>query len=213
MNRTFFLMFFIPAFLYIWVRILADFFKYLKYRLTVKREQISFDTQNNEPPVLVLEYDRPLWIYIFIIIIFLVLFYAFFSDFLARAQSRTLFFSLNKEQTYILYYWTLKFIFGSFLLYWGILVIDNFFNKKVYFFKDIVIVENTLIGRKSMVLDHNVRFTKSIYGKLYWLYNELSMKHFQIINDKLMKKIDSRQEKLLDEFLSKIPEKKKTFYI
>lgn len=213
MSRSFFMVMLIPLLLYVWVSILADFFKYLRYRLTDTGEQIKSNAEQNEPPILVLQFNRPLKIWLAIMTFFPLLLFGFLkADYVARDDMNRLFFSLNKEQTYILYCWAWKFVCGGIFLWFGTGIINTFSNKKVSFFKNIVVIENALTGRRSLVLNNHVRCTKGANGIGYWLYNELSMKHL-LIDRTMMKKLDSRQEKLLDEILSKIPEKKKTFYI
>jgi hypothetical protein len=61
------------------------------------------------------------------------------------------------------------------------------------------------------VLDDNTRFFKISNKIAYFLYNELSLKHFQIFNKQQMEKTGFTAEKQLDEFLSKIPEKRNIF--
>jgi hypothetical protein len=200
---------FTPIFLYVWLIIFRDFFRYLRHR--GEEEQINSDVLQNESPILVLEFHRPRKTWLSIIVLLEGCLLCFFAaDMFARDDMHRLFFFMNKEQTYILYYWTWKFISMSFFVWVVLLTVNTACIKKVSFFKNIVIFENLLTGRKSLILDNNVRFTKN-WGDIYWLYNKLSMKHFKIFDRNYMNELNPQQEKLFYEFLSKIPEKKKIF--
>jgi len=215
MTRSFLFVMLMPLALFWWVKISANFLRHIRYRMMHMTEQDNLVFGQNEQPTLILEYDNtPMIIFlkIFPIILCLMCLFAWFTaDKAVHRDMHYMFFSLNPEHTYILYYWAWKFQIITALLIFGWMVFKSF-NKRVYFFNNAVVLENALIGKNALVLDDNVRITKHPSGNGYWLYNELSMKYIQIVNKKLMK-LDAQQEKLLKDFLSKIPEKKKTFYI
>ena len=200
----------LPLTLYAWVRVLTNLFRYLKYRLAGHQEQIKYNIKQTKQPILVLNYKIPLKFILLIMTCILVTgFYFFQTDADVRKDLNKLFFSFSEEQTYILYYWAWKINLGSLHLF-SVFVALIMFNRKVSFYKNIVILENTLFGKKSFVLDDNLKFSKESNG--IRLYNELSATNIVILNKKLMEKMDSQQEKLLYEFLSNIPEKHKYFY-
>ena len=201
------------GFLFMWATILVNFLRRLVYRIAHRRDKLP--VLRDEQPILVLEYDnsdamvvRGMLLGIFLL---MCLFGFLSADSLARKDLYSSFLFLNREHTYVLYYWAWKFAFMACLLWLGLWTV-NLFNKKTFFFNDFVVVENALRGKKTMLLDNNVRLTKSTNKVLYWLYNDLSKEHYQIVYKKFML-LDPQQEKLLDEVLSKIPEKKKTFYL
>ncbi|MGA9112038.1 MAG: hypothetical protein ACLPSL_02865 [Smithella sp.] len=212
--RSFVMVIITPLVLYMWVKMLIELFIFLKYQRTGHQEQIRYNIEPNEPPILVINLNKPpLKIRLSSIIMITACVGVFFlADLAARDDLYTLFFSLNKEQTYILYYWAWKFNTLSFLIIVIIVSLRIIFNKKISFFKNIVIIENSLLGEKSLVLDDNARCSRASTGVI-WLYNELSMRHIVIMNRRIRENLAPWQQKLLDEFLSKIPEKKKEFFL
>jgi len=204
----------IPFILFMWVNVLTNLFIRLKYRLAGHHEQIKYNNEQNETPILVIKFNKqPLKMWLLgILLITLSLACFFCAGIIAHDQQNRLFFSLNEEETYILYYWTWKFNSISLFMLLMTASCRILFTKKISISNNSVIIQNALLGKKSFTLDDNVRCSKALNG-LVWLYNELSMKYIIISNKRIRKNLDARQEKLLDEFINKIPEKKKSFYI
>jgi hypothetical protein len=204
----------VPLSLYAMVLILPDFLKYLSYRIKNKGIQNKVGVGENEEPVLVLEYNNKRGLSkvkaAAMFGLFLCMFGLCIADNAAREDSRMAFFSLDKDQTYILYYWTWKFI-SLFLMVIFFLASIKGFNKRVLFFKDRVISENGLVGTRELALDNSIMLTKNKKYKVCWIYdrNGRSIRVF----DKRFMNLESHQEKLLDEILCKIPEKKKNLFI
>ncbi|MGD0280147.1 MAG: hypothetical protein ABSC11_12675 [Smithella sp.] len=212
--RSFGMVIMIPLVLYMWMNVLVNLFISLKYQRTGDQEQLRYNIEPYEPPILEINFDKPplkIWL-ASIIMITLCAACFFLADLAARDDLYKLFFSLNKEQTYILYYWAWKFNSLSLLIICINVGLRIFFNKKISFFKNIVILENSLLGKKSLVLDDNVRCSRASTGVI-WLYNELSMRHIVIMNRRIKEDLAPWQQKLLDDFLSKIPDQKKEFFL
>ena len=85
------------------------------------------------------------------------------------------------------------------------------FNKKLVFFRNRIIAQNSLTGTNEFFISKDVWLVKSPRQDAYWLYNELQGTKIQILNRDLMK-LDPQQETRLAEFISRIPEKEKTFW-
>lgn len=87
------------------------------------------------------------------------------------------------------------------------------FNKKVIFYKNAVIVENSITGRRELPLDDNVRCNDlGTGGRSIWIYNERKGINLQVYSQNYMD-ITLEQEKLLNEIISRIPEKKRRFSV
>jgi hypothetical protein len=204
----------VPCLLIGLVQMLPDIFRYLRYRINNKGVQNKVGDGVNEEPVLVLEYNIGRGLLKFktinMLAFFLLMFGLYIADNAAREDSRMAFFSLNKEQTYILYYWTWKFI-SLFGLVMVSLLSIKLFNKRVIFFRDRVISENSLLGKSELSLGNGVMLTKHKRYKIYWIYDQ-NGRSIRVFDFRFMN-LKSHQEKLLDEILCKIPEKKKNLFI
>ena len=198
----------IPLFLYLWMGILIDFFKYMRYRVTRKPERIQNSIAGNEKPILVLEYNNEarikkakIGLTVFVLG-FVICFFTAAHD--ARSDMHRVFLSFNEGQTYILYYWTWKFI-CSFGLLFFVLQSIKFFGKRVIFFKNYVVIENSITGKRGLPLDNNIRRNKG--PVVDWLYDPQRGINLPVFDKRFMI-LTPDQEKLLDEILNGIPLKK-----
>ena len=91
-------------------------------------------------------------------------------------------------------------------------IVKILFVKQISFFRNAVVLENFLLGRKALALDDNARVSKSERGDI-WLYNQMSMRHMLIVNRQFMT-LDWGQNRLLDDIiLKRIPEKKERLLV
>lgn len=210
---SFGLVLFIPVLLFLLGRkILPDILKKVEYLFKHRDKGKELDINKNETPILILEYNgQDLFaLKCAVITAFVTVLAIFFAASIIARDDKHPFIFLNKEQSYILYYWAWKFA-TLFLLIWFGNSSITLFNKYFLFFKDGIIVQNSLTGTKSFAINNNVYLVKSPNQDAYWLYDNLKEAKLQIFNRSFMI-LDSQQEKLLAEFIANIPEKKKTFY-
>lgn len=206
--------FLIPPMLYVWFLILRDFFKYLRYRTVVKEQKIAFNALQYKTPIFELEYRRPLEQWFLAIFVLVLCIFAFLeADHFVRDDMHKSFFFLNKEQTYLLHFIAWKFVYMTLVLWFGLICSRIYFIEKVSFFSTFVVLENSLIGKTILELDNHIRLNKNRDNSYFTLYSELSMVHIRIFDNNAMNNLSSRQQKLLDEFINKIPKKKKEFII
>ena len=213
-NSSFLLVFFIPVLLFIFIKkLLPEIRKNIKYRIKKSNEQTGSNIEKNETQLLTLEYNGQNLFALrcgAIVALGTALIAFFGTAIAAREDMYRTFFFLNRVQTYILYYWTWKF-FCLFMFIWGASMFAVVFNKKLVFFRNRIIAQNSLTGTKEFFISKDVWLVKSPRQDAYWLYNELQGTKIQILNRDLMK-LDPQQETRLAEFISRIPEKEKTFW-
>ena len=211
---SFFLAFFIPVLLIIFItKLFPDIRKNIKYRIKKNSEQTGSNIEKDVNQLLTLECNGQN-VFAFrscaIVGLGVILIAFFWAPMAAREDMYRTFFFLNRAQSYILYYWTWK-VGSLFLFIYGSFMFSVAFNKKLVFFRNRIIVQNSLTGTKGFFIGKDVWLIKSPRGNAYWLYNELQGTKIQILNRNFMK-LDPRQEARLAEFISRIPEKKKTFW-
>ena len=209
---------FLPMVIIIFARNLPTFLRYLIYKSTPEKLQSRPAVGVLEEPVLVLEYDEnaqalPFAMGIFLIPLSLCMF--IFADYMAYkftyVDNGSIFF-LTSEQTYVFYYVAWKFM-SLVLLFCFCAALILSFNRKVIFYKNAVVVENSITGRRELPLDDDVRCNDSgSGGRSIWIYNQRKGINLQIYNQNCMD-INLDQEKLLTEIISRIPEKTKIFMI
>ena len=193
--------------------ILATSFRYLIYKLTSEKQKNRPVKGVEEQPVLILECNEnsqmlSCWIPLMFLIP-LMLWCFFSADRVAKMDMHKTFFSLNSEQTYILSYLMCKFQSLFALLIFCIQLIKSF-TKKVIFYNNAVVVENSIMGRRELPLDESVK--RNEYRGSKWIYDERKGINLQVYNKKFME-LTHKQEKLLTEIISRIPEKKKSFML
>ena len=205
----------IPVIFLIMIKgIFPQILKNVKYKIKHHSKKTTFDIGKAEAPLLVLKYNGqnvPALKCIAITVFVMPLIVFCFASSVAREDMHRTFLFLNSKQTYVLYYWAWNFV-GLFTLLWGGSIFITAFNKSLLFFKAGVILSNSLTGSKEFVLDKDIWLVKSPKMNIYWLYDDLKGTKVQIFNRKLMR-LEPQHEKLLAEFISRIPEKRKTFYI
>jgi hypothetical protein len=81
------------------------------------------------------------------------------------------------------------------------------FTRKVIFYKNAVVVDNPIMGRRELPLDENVR-RYEYWGMYKYIYDERKGINLQVYNKKFME-LTHKQEKLLSEIMSRIPKKQK----
>jgi hypothetical protein len=209
---------FLPITIIILASNLAPFLRYLIYKLTSEKQITIPVIGVAEQPVLVLEYDKnaqalPFGLGLFLITLSLFLF--FFADHIAYwftyVRHGSIFF-LTNEQTYVFYYVALKFMsLVALFCFCAALILT--FNRKVIFYKNAVVVENSITGGRELPLDDNVRCNDAgSGGRGIWIYDERKGINLKVYSQNYMD-ITLEQEKLLTEIISKIPEKTKIFTI
>jgi hypothetical protein len=198
------------------VNMLANFLRYLMYRLTPEKQKSKPAIGVDEQPVLILEYNntlQPVIVWIATIVCIAVSLYIFFfADHVVRQEierHRT-FFSLNSEQSYILYYLAWKFQ-GLFVAFIMCVQFIRSFTRKVIFYKNAVVVDNSIMGKRELSLDENVR-RYEYWGIYKYIYDERKGINLQVYNKKFME-MTHKQEKLLTEIMSRIPKKTKRFML
>lgn len=214
MCLSFIMVMLMPGAVFYMIKAAPGFLKYMKW-IKNKAKQDKFKIEEGEQPLLVLEYNTRLNCFVAVLSMILlvgVLFNFHFASSWAREDATYggSFFSLSKEYTYILYCFAWNFD-SVFLLMILSLVFINLFNKRVLFFKKGIITENGLTGSKNIPLSGHVWLVRSPSLRKYWLYDEINEVKKMIFN-RLYMRLDAHKAQLLNEFLSKIPEKKKTFY-
>jgi hypothetical protein len=206
----------VPVMVFIWVYRLAYYRRDFRRRLAYGGEETIPRIDPAERPAFVLKYNNAsqktkAWMSV-IAFLFICLFCFFLAGKSARHDVHHLFFSLGQEETYFLYYWAWRFNFMSWLLLVLIVIVKILFVKQVSFFRNAVVLENFLLGRKALALDDNARVSKSERGDI-WLYNQMSMRHMLIVNRQFMT-LDWGQNRLLDDIiLKRIPEKKERLLV
>ena len=215
LTRSFGLVIIMMGLLFIFFfRMLPDLFKIITYKIKNRGEPNDNSIGENEQPVLELEFDSDKLFTrrVGAIIFLLLLIFGFFTASSgARHDLHSLFPFLNEKQTYILYYCAWKFDSFFMLVWLGPFGIIGSFNKRVLFFKKYVILDNRLTGLKKFTLNSNVRLSKTS-SYCYILYDQQTGAKTLVLYRKTMK-FDDEQEKLLEEYLRKIPVKKRYFYI
>jgi hypothetical protein len=210
MTRSFALLTIItPGLIIMWTFIFVDVFRYARYRMNHKGEQAESIIGVNEEPLLVLEFNnkaqKRLLGMIHTVFLALLLFVFFNADDAARSDTYSLFFFLNKDETYTLYFWTWKFAALAIILFQGLVAI-HFFSKRVLFYKKAVVLENSVRGKRVLALNNNVRrYSRPV--------NELLYDSTKGINIPIFKKFikpNFDQEKILADILSNIPQKRKS---
>ena len=144
----------------------------MKYRITHKGKQDELLIGDDEQPVLVLEFNNISQIMLLrlsSVFIFAVCVFGFIAaDYAARQDMNRAFFFLSKEQTYNLYFWMYKYTSLGLLL-WIWLQGTDFFNKRVVFYRNAVVLENSIWGKRILKLGNNVKLSKQ--SKVWWLYD------------------------------------------
>ena len=195
--------------IYAWALILAELFKYVKYRITHKGKQAEILIGDNEQPILVLEFNNISQIMLLrlgSVFLFTVFVFGFIAaDYAARLDMNRTFFFLSKEQTYNLYFWMYKYSSLG-LLIWIWLQGTHFFNKRVVFYRNAVVLENSIWGKRILKLGNNVKLSKQ--SKVWWLYDSSMGIIIPAFNKKCMR-LNHDQEKILKDIFVTIPVKNK----
>ncbi len=200
-----------PIFLHGSIRALALLFKHMRYRIKHIGEENGFSIGQGESPLLVLEYNKSQLLKgQCLLIAFLALFLgSFFSAASgARGDMYRHFFFLTAGQSYILYYWAWKIDSSVAVISLVYLLFKSFYGK-VLFFKNGIIRKNYFWSRR-FGLNNNVWLVKNANHNAYCLYDSAKEMKISIFSRKLMI-LDDQKERLLNDFLSKVPEKKKKF--
>ncbi len=195
------------------VAFIGSLFKYIRYKV-VNRNKAKTSAVNAEgPPILILEYnnkdEKDKQMMISFIIIMLCLFGLFAADWIARKDMNWTSFSLSKEQTHILYYWTWTFTSILGLLFVSIVLISLRVNKRVVFYKNMIVLENSVFGKKVLVLDSGTVWKSGAgaLAKAARIYDSKAGFFSTIFVRNSFMKLSPDQDKLLDEILTKIPKK------
>ncbi|MDA8088924.1 MAG: hypothetical protein M0Z52_02355 [Actinomycetota bacterium] len=199
------------------IKKLPALLKFVKYWIKNRRGQIQFNIGANEQPSLVLVYPprQRLLFGILVLLVFLgsLAFFLKASAYAHDDANFTSFFGLSKGLSYILYYVTLN-VWGIFLFSFFSVMVFSMSYKRILFFKKGVIKENCLIGSIKLPLNKHMwlikQKTKDKSDYIYSLYDDLNDIKIAIVS-RIFMTLDAKQDKLLDDYVSKIPETKKNF--
>jgi hypothetical protein len=213
MTNSFIITMLLPLTTYMLASNLATLLRFFIYKLTLEEQQSKPAIGVDEQPVLVLECDGnsqvlPLVVAMFLVLLSLSIF--LFVD--GKMDMQRAFFFLTSEQTYILYYLVWKFQSLVCLFCFCAVSIQSL-TRKVIFYKNAVVVENSIMGRGELPLDDNVkRNDAGSKGRGWWIYDERKGINLKVYSKTFME-LTHEQEKLLTEIMSRIPEKKKRFML
>lgn len=148
--------------------LIVSLVKYIRYKVQNRNRANTSAVNAEAPPILILECNNENEIGLIGMICFgcavMCVFSFFAADWMARKDIATFLF-LSEEQIYTLYYWNAKLVgvLGSLLI--GTALIQLRIRKRVVFYKNMIILENGLFGKKVLVVDSDLAWKEGVNKK------------------------------------------------
>jgi hypothetical protein len=188
-------------------------FKYIRYKVANRNNTNTSAVNAEGPPLLILDYNNENKIGIMgmlsLLASVLCIFSFFAADWISRSDMYLPFFSLSNEQTYILYYWTWKFVGMFGFLVVGIALMMIRASKSCSFYKNMIILDKGVFGKKVLPLDSETIWKPGVGRgrKVARISNSKAgfLSTIAVSSDCMELSYD--QNKVLNEILSKIPQK------